>query len=220
MSSNCSSGWCRIVAIDRDTSLKAEELQTGSRFAMGHQYNTRLNLALHSLHRSGIIAYPTEAVFGLGCDPLNERAVRRLLQLKQRPWHKGLILIAASYDQLLPFIEPPEPHIMAPVLASWPGPSTWLLPAQPWVPKWIRGRHQSLAVRVSAHPLVTALCRAWGGPLISTSANRSNCKAARSPWQVRLQFGDRLDYLLNGPLGGLERPTSIRDASSGRLIRR
>lgn len=186
---------------------------------MGHLHSLRLNRALHGLRQSGVIAYPTEAVYGLGCDPLNEMAVQRLLQLKQRPWHKGLILIAANYDQLLPFIQPLGPQIMAPVLASWPGPNTWLLPAQPWVPEWIRGRHENIAVRVTAHPLAAELCRAWHGPLISTSANKSNCTAAQQPWQLRLQFGNRIDYVLNGPLGGLARPTSIRDASSGDLVR-
>lgn len=181
--------------------------------------NLRLALAVRALRQSGVIAYPTEAVYGLGCNPLNEQAVRRLLALKQRPEHKGLILIAASYEQLLPFIEPLSPKAMAPVLASWPGPHTWLLPAQGWVPRWIRGQHHSIAVRVSAHPLAASLCRTWQGPLISTSANKSQCQPARNPWQVRLQFGHRIDYLLGGPLGGLKRPTPIRDASSSEQVR-
>lgn len=197
------------------TGWKSAELQVNTR----HPYNLRLALALKALRDGGVIAYPTEAVYGLGCDPLNQEAVEGLLQLKQRPMHKGLILIAADYGQLLPFIEPLAPEVMAPVLATWPGPHTWLLPTQCWVPRWIRGQHQSLAVRVTAHPLVASLCRAWQGPLISTSANKNHRQPARSPWQVRLQFGERLDYLLSGPLGGLERPTPIRDASSGRAIR-
>lgn len=179
----------------------------------------RLALALKALRDGGLIAYPTEAVFGLGCDPLNEEAVQRLLRLKRRPEHKGLILIASDFGQLLPYIQPLSADLMVPVLASWPGPHTWLLPAQTWVPRWIRGAHESIALRVSAHPPVVRLCRAWGGALISTSANMNQRRPTRTPWQVRLQFGQHLEYLLQGPLGGLERPTPIRDAKSGKCLR-
>ncbi|QFY89689.1 Sua5/YciO/YrdC/YwlC family protein [Magnetovirga frankeli] len=179
----------------------------------------RLRQAQRVLDSGGIIAYPTEAVYGLGCNPIRGDSVARLLALKQRPWRKGLILVCDRFDPLLDWIEPLPPEQMAPLLASWPGPHTWLLQAQPWVPRWVRGQHDSLAVRVSAHPLVAALCRGFGGPLISTSANISNLPPARSPTQVRLQFARRIDYLLSGPLGGLAQPTPIRDARSGRQLR-
>jgi L-threonylcarbamoyladenylate synthase len=179
----------------------------------------RLHQALHALRAGGIIAYPTEAVYGLGCDPLDGQAVARLLALKHRPEHKGLILVCDRFDPLLDWIEPLANSQMAPIRASWPGPHTWLLPAQAWVPRWVRGEHASLAVRVSAHPLVAELCHGFGGPLISTSANISALPPARSPSQVRRQFGRRIDYLLSGPLGGLASPTPIRDGRSGQLLR-
>lgn len=179
----------------------------------------KTNRALHTLRAGGIIAYPTEAVYGLGCDPLRGDSVARLLELKQRPEHKGLILVCDRHEPLLDWIIPLPEQQMAPVLASWPGPHTWLLPAQDWVPRWVRGQHSGLAVRVSAHPLVAELCRRAGGPLISTSANISTQPPARSPWQVRLQFANRIDYLFSGPLGGLARPTPIRDACTGQQLR-
>ncbi|MCX8048541.1 MAG: Sua5/YciO/YrdC/YwlC family protein [Methylohalobius sp.] len=174
--------------------------------------------AVRWLAQGGIIAYPTEAVYGLGCDPLNEAAVRTILSLKRRPPEKGLILIAADLSQLLPFIQIPPKEILAKVLATWPGPVTWLLYAAPWVPPWLRGEHPTLAVRVTAHPIASALCREFGRPLVSTSANPSGRPPARSPQRVRSYF--RLPLLIvPGPVGGLARPTPILDPYSDQRLR-
>ncbi len=166
----------------------------------------------------GIVAYPTEAVYGLGCDPLNGGAVQRLLELKGRPAGKGLILIAADFDQLRPFINELAPEQMAAVHASWPGPVTWLLPAAAGVPAWLTGGRSTLAVRVTAHPLAAALCRAAAMPLVSTSANRAGRPPARSALQVRLRCPG-VDMILPGAVGGAGRPTEIRDARNGKLLR-
>jgi len=179
----------------------------------------QIRQAVHTARAGGIIAYPTEAVYGLGCDPLNAGAVLRLLELKARPASKGLILVAAEFAQLAPYLQPLAEDLKANVDASWPGPITWLLPARPEVPVWLRGRHETLAVRVSAHRAVTALCREFGGPLVSTSANRSGQAPARSPLAVRRIFGEDVDYVLHGPLGGLDRPTEIRDGATGHVVR-
>jgi L-threonylcarbamoyladenylate synthase len=178
-----------------------------------------LREAVRRLRAGGVIAYPTEAVFGLGCDPLDGEAVLRLLAFKRRPWEKGLILIASDFAQLEPFLLPLSGEDKERVLANWPGPVTWLLPARPEVPRWLRGSHDTIAVRVSDHPLVVALCRAFGGALVSTSANLAGKRPARSVLAVRRQFGARLDYILYGPLGGRTRPSAIRDLESGRVIR-
>lgn len=179
----------------------------------------QLRKAAHVLHAGGVVAYPTEAVFGLGCDPNNPHAVRRLLDLKQRDWHKGLILIAADIRQLEPYLLPLNEKLHAQVMATWPGPVTWLLPARPETPKWLRGRFDSLAVRVTAHPLAADLCRAFGGPIVSTSANRAGQQPARSPLQVQLRLGAGVDAIVHGPLGGRLQPSEIRDAASGQVIR-
>ena len=182
---------------------------------------SRLHLkrAAAIVRHGGVIAYPTEAVFGLGCDPGNEAAVRRLLAIKRRPLSKGLILIAADLEQLKPFIEPLDSQSLAQVGAAWPGPVTWLLPARWKAPIWLRGRHDTLAVRVSAHPIASALCRIYGGALVSTSANLSGRPPARRAEQVRRQLGDVLDYVVPGETGGAAKPTEIRDLRSGRLVR-
>lgn len=177
-------------------------------------------LAVRHLERGGIIAYPTEAVYGLGCDPQSERAVRKILDLKARPPEKGLILIAARFAQLLPFIQMPPAEILARILPTWPGPVTWLLEVAPSVPEWLRGNHTTLAVRVTAHPIAAALCLAFGSPLVSTSANPSDRPPARSLLKVRCYFGAIPDLLIvPGPLGGLGRPTPIFDPYSGQRLR-
>lgn len=179
----------------------------------------RLGLAAAWVGRGGLIAYPTEAVYGLGCDPDNGHAVRRLLALKARSERKGLILIAADWTQLRPYVQSLEPTAMAVIHASWPGPVTWLLPARRETPTWLTGEHQTLAVRVTAHPLAAALCRQWGGPLVSTSANRATQPPARTALGVRRALGSGIDYLLVGPCGGNARPSSIRDACTGAVLR-
>lgn len=164
-----------------------------------------------------IVAYPTEAVFGLGCDPRNRDAVYALLALKQRPVEKGLILIAASLEQLQPFVTL-EDEWLESVTATWPGPHTWLLPAAPDLPAWINGGQASVACRVTAHPTAKDLCAATGYPLISTSANRAGQPPARSADEVR-QFCPGVEHIVHGKLGGLAQPTPIRDARSGQRLR-
>ncbi|MCW8828315.1 MAG: L-threonylcarbamoyladenylate synthase [Gammaproteobacteria bacterium] len=178
-----------------------------------------LRYARRVLQRGGIVAYPTEAVYGLGCDPLNPQAVMRLLAIKQRPWQKGMILIASSQQQLEPYLRPIGPAVQKKLTQSWPGPVTWLLPARPEVPWWLRGEHVTLAVRVTAHPLAAALCEQFGGPVVSTSANLAGHEPARSALTVRRELGDKVDYILHGTLGNRGRPTEIRDAQTGRIIR-
>ncbi len=167
----------------------------------------------------GIIAYPTEAVYGLGCEPGDYPAVRRLLTLKRRPLSKGLILVASDWSQLRPWLRALSRTHERRLLQSWPGPVTWLVPAAADCPRWLTGDHDTLAVRISAHPLVQGLCSRIGSALVSTSANVSTRPPARTPLQVRLHFGDSLDYLLPGPLGDQTRPTQIRDLVSGRIVR-
>ncbi len=179
----------------------------------------QLRAAARVVKSGGLIAYPTEAVYGLGCDPRNEGAVRRLLALKRRPVRKGLILIAASFEQLEPFLHPLNLSDRARLAATWPGPHTWLIATRPDTPRWLRGRHETLAVRVTAHPLAAALCQACEHPLVSTSANLSGRPPARTALAVRRQLGTAIDYLLPGPTGGAAQPTEIRDLRTGRRVR-
>ena len=183
--------------------------------------STDLAPAIAALRSGGIIAYPTEAVWGLGCDPFDESAVLRLLSIKQRPVDKGLILIAAGTDQLdglLDWSALPDACRKA-VLASWPGPHTWIVPATARVPRWITGSHAGVAVRVSAHPTVVELCRGFGRPLVSTSANLSGQPPARRSEQLDPALLTQLDAVVAGETGNLQSPTTIRDARTGDVLR-
>lgn len=179
----------------------------------------RLRLAQQVLSVGGVIACPTEAVWGLSCDPQNRWAVQRLLALKGRSPAKGLILVAANEQQLEFLLAGLEEDKRRAMSECWPGPSTWLVPHRGRVSAWIHGEHDTVAVRVSDHPVVAALCTAWGGPLVSTSANPAGCRPPRAGFQVRRYFGDLLDYILPGAVGDSCRPTQIRDLASGRIIR-
>jgi L-threonylcarbamoyladenylate synthase len=173
------------------------------------------------LRSGGLIAYPTEGVWGLGCDPRDEAAVLRLLALKQRDVAKGLILIAASEAPLAAFIDMAalDAAQRDTVRASWPGPNTWIMPATPHAPRWITGDHDGIAVRVTAHPIVRALCEAFGGALVSTSANIASepSPTTRAALDPRIVAG--VDAVCAGETLGRAQPSTIRDARSGGVLR-
>lgn len=174
-----------------------------------------------ALRAGGVVAYPTEAVWGLGCDPRDEAATLRLLALKVREVEKGLILIAADEAQLAPFVDMDalDATQRDAVRASWPGPHTWIVPASATAPRWITGAHDGIAVRVSAHPPVIDLCSAFGGALVSTSANRAGEPAAHAIGELDPAIVAGVDAVLEGETGALQRPTEIRDARTGAVLR-
>jgi L-threonylcarbamoyladenylate synthase len=180
-----------------------------------------LDAATALLRRGGVLAYPTEAVFGLGCDPHDRAAFEHVFALKQRPATQGVLLIAADFAQVERYIDlaAVPPGVLAQVRASWPGPNTWIFPRSPAVPDWVAGAHAGIALRVTAHAPAAALCRAFGGALVSTSANPHGQPPARTPATVETYFGDALEGLLDAPLGDQQKPTVIRDAISGAIIR-
>ena len=179
-----------------------------------------LKQAVRAIRGGGIVAYPTEAVWGVGCDPFDRAAVHRLLRLKQRPEHKGLILVAASMVQLQPLLDSLSDAQLAQLKLSWPGPNTWLIPdPDNLIPSWVKGQHDSVAIRVTDHPQTAALCRSFGGLLVSTSANLAGQPPALSATDIRHAFGYQIDYLLPGALGGRDQPSVIRDLRSGNVLR-
>lgn len=178
-----------------------------------------LQQAARTVREGGVIAYPTEAVFGLGCDPLNAEAVERLIEIKGRSAAKGLILIAAEAQQLEPFLLPLPTRRRDEILATWPGPVTWVLPARPDTPERLTGGRSTLAVRVTAHPLAAALCRVCDMPLVSTSANRSGEPPATTGREVEERLGGLVDYVVAGACGPERKPSTIRDGVSGAVLR-
>ncbi|MGJ0625854.1 L-threonylcarbamoyladenylate synthase type 1 TsaC [Xenorhabdus bovienii] len=187
---------------------------------MSNKVSPAFDVIITALKEEKVIAYPTEAVFGLGCDPDSEKAVNELLSLKNRPWEKGLILIADSYERLCLYIDDEQLSDIQKetVFSFWPGPVTWVIPAKTTTPKWLTGQFSTLAVRVTEHPLVKQLCSLYGKPLVSTSANLSGLEPCRSAEEVRQQFGNRV-FVLEGEVGGRKNPSEIRDALTGKLYR-
>lgn len=187
-----------------------------ARFSLGE-----LDAAAALVRSGGVLAYPTEAVFGLGCDPHNRVAFERLFALKQRPPTQGVLLIASDFAQVERYIDlaaVPD-AVLAQVRESWPGPNTWIFPRSQDVPAWVAGAHAGIALRVTAHEPAAALCRAYGAALVSTSANPHGQPPARSADVAADYFGPALDGLLDAPTGEQQRPTVIRDALSGAIIR-
>jgi len=176
---------------------------------------------IHTLNQGGVIAYPTEGVFGLGCDPDNEQAINKLLLLKQRSASKGLILIAGNYSQLLPYVDdlaiPQDKRIT--VMSRWPSAITQIVPANKTISPLLMGHFDMIAVRVTTHPDVIKICNAFNKPLVSTSANLSGQTAATTWQQVQQQFGKKIDYLLEGNTLGHTQPSTIINALTGEVLR-
>lgn len=177
--------------------------------------------AAQALHAGAVIAYPTEAVYGLGCDPMNEAAVARIWQLKQRPAAMGLILIASDWQQLAPYVAPLSEVQHQKLLSTWPGPHTWIVPAAENTPAWLTGGRDSIAVRITDHVPSRDLCNAFSGALVSTSANLHGQPPLRDALAAEQTFqAEGFAGVMQGELGGLERPTSIRDLRTGEWVRR
>ena len=181
----------------------------------------RIDAAAAALARGAVLAYPTESVWGLGCDPRDEAAILRLLAAKRRDPAQGVILIAATVAQLDGWVDwfvLPTERVAA-VKASWPGPNTWLMPCPPDVPRWLRGSHETLAVRVTAHPVAAALCDAFGGAIVSTSANRSGAPAPQTRSALDAALLADIDGTTEGETGGAASPSTIRNALTGDILR-
>jgi L-threonylcarbamoyladenylate synthase len=178
-----------------------------------------IRYAAHRVRHGGIIAYPTETVYGLGCDPLNVSAVNAVNTLKGRDSSKGLILLASRLQQLDAFIEVADPDDRAAIVGE-PEPTSWIVPAKDTAPRWISGRHQTLAIRVSTHPLVIQLCDQLGHALVSTSANPAGKTPALNLFQLHRYFEGQLDAMLISHHNSSGRPSRIRDLKSRQLLRK
>ena len=169
------------------------------------------------LAQGKVIAYPTESVYGLGCDPFNQQAVEKIVALKRRPSSKGFIILIADWSQLTPLINAVPEHRLDAVRATWPGPVTWIFPRAAIIPDWLSGHYNSIAIRMSAHPIARQLCAA--GPVISTSANISGHEPAVDVAGVCAQFPHGIDALLAGDLGGAGQLSAIYDVLDGTCLR-
>ena len=174
----------------------------------------------HVLRQGGVIAHPTEAVWGLACDPFSEVSVDYLLALKGRPVEKGLILVSSNISHFSSLLKPLNSDMTSRFCEPQARPTTWIVPDPLQItPAWIRGAHSGVAVRVSTHPVIKELSRFFGGPIISTSANPTGKKPAMSVREIRQYFKGDMDYILPGSLGGSLRPSQIIDLATGNILR-
>ncbi|MGI9319204.1 MAG: L-threonylcarbamoyladenylate synthase [bacterium] len=179
----------------------------------------QITTAAKVIKHGGVVAYPTESCFGLGCAAGNTLGIKRILTLKKRSRDKGLILISDCFARLTHYIEPLPLEKLEIMLESWPGPVTWLCPAKPSTSPWLTGKFNTLAIRVTAHPTAARLCRAAGAALVSTSANIATRPSIRHSEMVKKVFQNKLDYVVEGSIGSRCKPSCIVDALSGEVIR-
>jgi L-threonylcarbamoyladenylate synthase len=205
--------------------MKRGKPATKSQFEMRGVYMTtvpftkkNIKKAVTLLQHGGVIAYPTEGVYGLGCDPFNGLACQRLSSIKERPSTKAFVLVASDFKQIESLIDTIQIPDLDSILATWPGAVTWVFPASS------NGMAQllqtSLAIRISAHPVVRALCHAFGKPIISTSANLSTETPLLNITEVQKQFENKVDLIIDAELGNLSGPTPIYDALTKKILRK
>lgn len=176
-----------------------------------------MSVARQYLNEGLIIAYPTEAVYGFGCDPFNEDAVLKILKLKSRSKDKGLILLISDWEQLFPLIGNISDACLEKVKKSWPGHTTWIFPKSDSIPYWLSGNNSTIAIRMTNHKISRELCKYK--PIVSTSANLQNQEPVRDLEQIKHQFSESINGVVLGDLGGLATPSEIYDIISGMKLR-
>jgi len=184
------------------------------------QYAWKIRYAAHVIRQGGVIAHPTEAVWGLACDPFNPQAIATILRLKQRPASKGLILISGVSEHFDPLLQPLPEALQTRFYTPQNHPSTWLVPdVENQVPKSVKGQHDTVAIRVVDHNEIADLTRVLGHPIVSSSANPAGMEPARSKLRIHQYFSTQLDYILPAELGGFSRPSIIRDLQTANTVR-
>jgi L-threonylcarbamoyladenylate synthase len=176
-------------------------------------------IAARCLLEGGVIAYPTEAVFGLGCLPAYENSISKLRHIKQRPPEQGLILVADRIERFQPYLQPLTSRQRSLMQTRRHRAITWLAPASRDCPPSLSGKHNRLAIRLIKHPLVVELCRLTQSALISTSANHRGHPPALSTGQVMATLGGELDCILAGKTGKARSVSEIRDIDTGTVYR-
>lgn len=184
------------------------------------------------LNQGNLLAYPTEAVWGIGCDPFNEQAVRHILTIKNRPIDKGMIVITADSQLIDDFFQPLPLTIQNTIRQTWQHShnqaTTFLfpIPCHIDIPNWVTGGRDTLAIRVIHHQAIATLCQTLAktspnnpyGFLISTSCNPSGEAPTTTLEQAQAYFGNSIGYF-NAATLGYTQPSQIKDALTGEMIR-
>ena len=157
-----------------------------------------LNRAVAVLTGGGVVAFPTETYYGLAVDPLNPLALNHLFALKQRDISKPILTLVDDRESLFSLVQDiPSPY--EPLMKEfWPGPLTLIFQARLNLPTLLTAGTSTIGVRQSSHPFARQLLRAFGRPLTATSANISGRAAAVDAYEVKAQFGSRIDMVFDG----------------------
>jgi L-threonylcarbamoyladenylate synthase len=180
-------------------------------------HNVSIEEARIVVQQGGVLAYPTEAVYGLGCDAFNPNAVQAIRALKGRDATKAFIVLIADWSQLYSLISPLTNEQLSRLHETWPGFVTWVFPMSTTCPEWLGSEQKSIAIRMSAHPVAQALAALT--PIISTSANLSGHPPATTAEQVIQQFTTGIDAMVNGRIGEFIKPSEIFDVRTGQQLR-
>jgi len=180
----------------------------------------RLRQIALQIRRGGIIAYPTDTIWGFGCHPKSRSAVYRIQQLKQRSRSKGLILLSSSLELCEPYL---DPSVLATKYDQLSSPQTravtWIVKASTDCPNWLTGQSESIAIRITDKPHIKILCQSIQAPLVSTSANISGRNNARSSLIVHKLFHQSVDNIIEGYDTGSQQASVIRDLHTGNILR-
>lgn len=177
-----------------------------------------LNRLSKAVLQGAVFGYPTETIWGFGCHPLIGASVQRILEIKNRPVHKGLILLSSRLEYCLAYIDV-EDALLESIRYPAEQPTTWLVKASAACPPWLRGNHSTIAIRISDHPFVHSLCQRTESPIVSTSANRAGASSVRNPIQLRKQFGRELDFIIGGYESGKGGRSKIIFLDTGSILR-
>lgn len=174
--------------------------------------------AAHQIRHGGVIAYPTDTVYGLGCNPMDLDAVAYLNALKQRDSDKGLILIANKLELFNDYIKELSSRDQQKIQQT-KSPTSWIVTAKKNVPQWLTGDHHTLAIRITRHPVINQLCNQLQHPLVSSSANPQGKKPALNALQLHKYFHNKVHAMLIANNENSSQPSSIRVLNSNLTIR-
>jgi tRNA threonylcarbamoyl adenosine modification protein (Sua5/YciO/YrdC/YwlC family) len=184
-----------------------------------HPEPRKIQRVVQVLNEGGVIAYPTDTTFGLGCDLMNKGAIERLYQIKGMSRDQALAFICPDLSDIAKYAVV-ENQVYRVLKRFLPGPYTFILQATREVPKIVQTKQKTVGIRVPEHPIPVAIVRELGRPLISSTAGRHGAEPLVDPWEIDQEFGG-LDLVIDGGDAGGTVPTTVVDLSHGdvRVVR-
>lgn len=166
-----------------------------------------IDMVVEILKRGGVIAYPTDTLYGIGCDIMNKKAIERIYQIKQWPKNKPFSFICSDLKNISQYAKVSN-YAYKTMRRLLPGPYTFVLDGSKQVPKMMLTKRKTAGIRVPDNPICHALIATLGNPIISTSASTPQGELFNEPWLIEEHFGRQLDFVIDGgPVSG--EPSSV-----------